>query len=86
MTVNNELEKTRLAVVVAHFKVLPQHLPGETKENHENISLRQDIDYREAFHDFPQSVQHMQGWYLKLEQYHFVPHPFHFIMRCHPVT
>jgi hypothetical protein len=41
MTVNNELKKTRLTVVVAHSKVLPQHLPGETKENHENISLRQ---------------------------------------------
>jgi hypothetical protein len=27
-------------VVVAHSKSLPWHLPGETKENHENLSLR----------------------------------------------
>jgi hypothetical protein len=31
---DNELEKTRKEAVVAQSKVLSQHYPGRTKENH----------------------------------------------------
>jgi hypothetical protein len=34
MTVNNELERMWKEAVMAKFKVLSQHLPGRTEENH----------------------------------------------------
>jgi hypothetical protein len=34
MTVNNELERMWKEVVMAQFKVLSCHLPGQTKENY----------------------------------------------------
>jgi hypothetical protein len=34
-----ELENMRKEATVAYFKVLSRHLPGETKENHENLNL-----------------------------------------------
>jgi hypothetical protein len=34
---SNELGNTQKEVVVARFKVLSQHLPGGTEENHENV-------------------------------------------------
>jgi hypothetical protein len=35
---SNELGKRQKEVVVARFKVLSQHLPGGTEENHENVN------------------------------------------------
>jgi hypothetical protein len=32
---NDELERMCKEAVVAQFKVLPRHLPGENEENHE---------------------------------------------------
>jgi hypothetical protein len=37
MIVNDELERMWKEVVVACFKVLPQHLPEGTEENHSKI-------------------------------------------------
>jgi hypothetical protein len=34
---NNELERVWKEVVVAKFKILFQHLPGGTEENHEKL-------------------------------------------------
>jgi hypothetical protein len=38
--VDDELERMWKEAVVAEFKVLPRHLPGETEENCEKISVR----------------------------------------------
>jgi hypothetical protein len=35
---NNELEKIWKEAVTAYFKVLSQHLPEDTEENHETLS------------------------------------------------
>jgi hypothetical protein len=38
MIVNNELERIWKETVVVQFKILPQHLPEMTEENHEQSS------------------------------------------------
>jgi hypothetical protein len=35
--INNKLERTWKEAVIAQFKVLTQHLPGETEENHKTL-------------------------------------------------
>jgi hypothetical protein len=39
-SVISELERMWKKEVVAEFEALPQHLPGETEENHQKTSVR----------------------------------------------
>jgi hypothetical protein len=39
MIVNKELEKIRTEAVMTYYKILYQHLPTRTEENHKNLSL-----------------------------------------------